>query len=417
MTTLFVTATWPDPLARFTHGVAQRMRLLLRGAQQADPLLDLLAFAPWNQAPDPGAAERIRADLAAQWGVVLRQVHVAPSDAVPDRLDSLLHGYLLPMTSLQRQPSYARLSGSRQAQALAAALAASRPDRLFVHKLTAMCPLLALAPAARPAVPVVMDLDDIEHKAFERLIALPPHWRAKRLMRGWLPALRRGERRALGLARTALVCSEADRADLSTRFGLSNLAVVPNAVADVEPSPLPATPTALFLGMHSYEPNRVAAEFLVHQIWPRVLQQHPGASLVVAGKGCELIRGHGQDLPGVRFEGFVADLAALYARSRVVCCPILSGGGTRIKIIEGAMQARPIVSTTLGAEGLDLSPARGEIALADGAESFAAALARLLADDTAAQAMGQAARAQALALYSERTVLARVAALLQEAES
>jgi hypothetical protein len=409
MTTLFITATWPDPLARFTHGVAQRMRLMLRAAQQADADLDLLAFAPWNQPPDAGAAARLRDDIQALWGVRLRQVFVAPSDPVPDRRDSLWHGYLLPMTGLQRQPAFARTSGRAQAQAVADALEQSQPTRLFVHKLTAMCAVLKCR-VAKP--PTVLDLDDVEHKAFARLIALPPHWGAKRLLRGWLPALARGERLALAAADRAFVCSELDRADLAARWGLRNLVVVPNAIPVPVPTPLPAGRTALFLGMHSYEPNRSGAEFLVHEVWPLVLAQVPDATLVVAGKACELIRGHDKPPRGVRFEGFVQDLQALYADTRVVCCPILSGGGTRIKIIEGAMQARPIVSTTVGAEGLDFAPQRQEIAIADGAPAFAKELARLLVDDEMASDMGRRARQQAQAWYGEQPVMDRIAAVL-----
>jgi hypothetical protein len=409
---LFVTATWPDPLARFNHGVAQRMRLLLRAAQQADADLDMLAFAPWNQPPDADAADRIRRDMLALWGVRLRQVNVAPSEPVADRQDSLLHGYLLPMTSLHRQPAYARTSGAAQARALADAVRASQPRGLLVHKLSGMCPALRLGGGLPP---VVLDLDDVEHKAFARLLDLPPHWGAKRLLRGWLPALRRGERRALAAARLAFVCSELDRNDLSARLGLDNIAVVPNAVPDAPTSPVPTAKTALFLGLHSYLPNRNAAEFLVHEIWPLVHARHADAALVVAGKASELVRGHDQPPPGVRFEGFVSDLQALYARTRVVCCPIQSGGGTRIKIIEGALQARPVVSTTLGAEGLDFAPARGEIDIADQPAAFADAMCRLFDDHAAAVRMGQAARAQALALYSEGQVLQRVVALLRQA--
>jgi len=377
----------------------------LRGLQRADPVLDLLAYAPWNQPPDRQAAERIRHDMAELWGVQLRHVSVAPSCPVPDRQDSLWHGYLRPMTSLHHQPSYARLNGAGPALALRAALAGSAPQRLFVHRLTAMSALFSLGLRHAPAP--LLDLDDIEHRAFERLIAMPPHWRAKRLLRGWLPALRHGEARALRASALALVCSESDRQYLDRLWQLPQLAVLPNALPVPTPSPLPQAKTALFLGMHSYEPNRVGAEYLVHEVWPLVHARHPDATLVVAGKACERVRGHDAPPPGVRFEGFVPDLQALYARTRVVCCPILSGGGTRIKIIEGAMQARPIVSTPIGAEGLDFDPGRGEITLADTPSAFADGLNALFDDRPAgiAQEMGRRARDQAVGRYGEERVL------------
>jgi hypothetical protein len=409
MGTLFVTSTWPDPLPTFTHGVAQRMRLLLRGTARAESSLDLLAYAPWNQPPDRDVAERLREQFRLLWGVDLRQVFVAPSQPVADRNDSLWHGYLKPMLNIRYQPQYARLSGSEPIRALQSALDAARPGRLLVHRLAAMSPILGLMSSGTRVPPILLDLDDIEHKAFERLIEMPPHWRAKRLRRGWLPALRQGEYRAVRAAGIALVCSELDRQYLRHRWAMHNVEVVPNALAVPVASPVPAAKTALFLGMHSYEPNRVGAEFLVHQVWPKVHALHPDAVLVVAGKHCELISGHGRPPAGVRFEGFVADLAGLYASTRVVCAPILSGGGTRIKLIEGALHARPLVATSIGAEGLDFSPERGEIVLADTAEDFARSLSSLFDDESRCRRMGALARDRAVTRYDEDQVQAQVA--------
>lgn len=111
------------------------------------------------------------------------------------------------------------------------------------------------------------------------------------------------------------------------------------------------------LGRVQLRAQSAGAEYLVHEIWPLVRQRLPSAQLRIAGKHCELIRGEGKPPEGVQaFWGFVPDLEDLYAQTRVVACPILSGGGTRIKIIEGALQGRPVASTTLGAEGLNRVP-------------------------------------------------------------
>ncbi len=409
MSTLFVTATWPDPIESFTHGVAQRLRLLLSAALKMDPIVDILVFAPWDLMPDIDMGRRLRLDFQTFWSLEIRHVFVARSEHIADRMDSLFRGYLLPMTSIHRQPSYARLSGINQASAVAAAVIRSKPRLLLAHRLAAMLPVLA---TSAPLPPVVLDLDDVEHKAFARLIALPPYWRTKSLLRGWLPALRRGERRALNAAQLAFVCSEQDQVYLRTLWGLTHVAVVPNAVPMAPPIVLPATKTALFLGMHSYEPNRVAAEFLIHEIWPLVHVQHPNAILLIAGKGCERIHGYGQNLPGVSFEGFQPNLQELYARTRVVCCPIQSGGGTRVKIVEGAMYGRPVVSTELGAEGLDFSPARGEIFIADCADLFAQQISMLFSDDALVERSGQLARKQAIAKYSEDKMISHIASCL-----
>ena len=87
---------------------------------------------------------------------------------------------------------------------------------------------------------------------------------------------------------------------------------------------------------------------------------------------------------------------------------------TRIKIIEAAMHGRPVVSTTVGVEGLELRPDHVEVVIADGAEAFAQELARLLGDMPACQRIGAAGRARAVALYDERKVIERIALEISE---
>ena len=92
----------------------------------------------------------------------------------------------------------------------------------------------------------------------------------------------------------------------------------------------------------------------------------PDARLIVAGNKPERIPSFAQRPAGVEFTGFVSELEMLYRRAAIVCCPILSGGGTRIKILEAAAHGKAVVSTVVGAEGLELRDGV-EIALRDGA--------------------------------------------------
>ena len=411
MSTLFVTATWPHPLNEFTHGIAQRMRMLLLAAARVDPDLDLLVYGSADDCADADGvvAAQIRSDLGEHWGVWVRHVRLAPLRLVLDRCDSLWLGYLRPIFGVRWQPAMARTHGEGQTRALEQALSESRPARLFVHRLQCMHPVLAQSGALPP---IVLDLDDIEHRTLSRLIELPPHWRTKRLMHWWVPTLRRFERRATRAAAVALVCSETDQTYLRSAFGLRQIEVVANALPLPVCSPLPASPTVLFLGLYSYEPNRVAAETLVHEVWPLVRRALPQAELTIAGKASQLISGFDRPPPGVKFVGFVQDLDQLYAKSRLVCCPIRSGGGTRMKIIEAALRGRPVVSTPIGAEGLSFSQAEGEISIAESPGELAAAVVELLRNDALASHMALAARAKAQALYSEGTVLAHLATLL-----
>jgi glycosyltransferase involved in cell wall biosynthesis len=103
----------------------------------------------------------------------------------------------------------------------------------------------------------------------------------------------------------------------------------------------------------------------------------------------------------------VEDLSALYRRTRVVCCPIRVAGGTRLKILEAAAYGKPIVSTTVGAEGIEFRDGQ-EIFLRDEPASFAAACAKLMADTSLGEQMGAAARRVVGRLYERDVVIEQI---------
>ncbi|MBP6898899.1 MAG: glycosyltransferase [Burkholderiaceae bacterium] len=414
MSALFISDRWPRPLAAFRHGTAQRMRLLMRALQQAcGGPLHLLLLAPHGTRWGLAEADALRGDFARLWDVQVGEIRVEVDPKPPQPvMHDLWRGYLRPATSLYRQWTYARMSSAALQDALHDVLSQTRPTLVFAHRLPAMA---LLRRSGRPTPPVAFDLDDIESKAFARAVALPPVWRSKRLQLLQVPALRRMEDWAIRRAALTLVCSDADARELNARCHSTRVAAVANAVPTPTVSALPDQPSVLFLGVHTYGPNRSGAEWLIQQVWPRVRQRCPQAQLRIAGKDCERIAGFAAPPPGVEFLGFVLDLAALYAQTRVVACPIHSGGGTRIKIVEGALQQRPIVSTTLGAEGLVFSAERGEIVLADAAADFADALCALLDDPGRCLRLGEAARRCAMQHYDESRVTADAAEKIRAA--
>ena len=167
----------------------------------------------------------------------------------------------------------------------------------------------------------------------------------------------------------------------------------------------------LFLGTYGYQPNCDAAERLIRHIWPPVRERVPEARLLIAGKGSERLASFKDAPPGVTFTGFVDDLDGLYAMSRVVACPLTAGGGTRLKLVEAASYGRPMVSTRVGAEGLDFEADR-EIVLRDDDAGFADACVHLLRDDAACDRLGRAARAKMQARYGMDEIAARVARIM-----
>jgi Glycosyltransferase len=169
----------------------------------------------------------------------------------------------------------------------------------------------------------------------------------------------------------------------------------------------------MFIGYYGYPPNADAAERLATRILPRIRAAMPEARALIVGKASNFLPSFGRGLPGVEYLGYVDDLAGLYARSRVVCCPLTNGGGTRVKLIEAASYARPMVSTRIGAEGLEFRDG-AEIVLADDDEAIAAACLALLRDDARCAALGAAARQRMQACYAAPAVSERLSRILRE---
>ena len=136
----------------------------------------------------------------------------------------------------------------------------------------------------------------------------------------------------------------------------------------------------------------------VQDIWPRIAEAHPDARLKIVGERPPLSL---QALAGPRVEltGFVPDLRPHLAAATAVVVPLRLGGGTRLKIVEGMAMRKAIVSTTLGAEGIEAVPGR-DLLVEDHPAAFADAVSRLLADNGLAARIGQSARRLAVQRYS-----------------
>ncbi len=131
----------------------------------------------------------------------------------------------------------------------------------------------------------------------------------------------------------------------------------------------------VFLGNLTYLPNREAIELISTKIAPKVIAEDSSAKFVIVGKNSE-----GLSFPNIKFTGFVDNLPEMLASSKVGIAPLLHGSGTRLKILEYFSCGLPVVSTSVGAEGLQVKHEQN-ILLADDPESFASEIVRLLRDN------------------------------------
>jgi polysaccharide biosynthesis protein PslH len=262
---------------------------------------------------------------------------------------------------------------------------------------------LRQAPSGERVPPLVVDSHEIAYD-LGRQFARTGANLGRRLYAGanW----RKLRREELGTYRDAdgvYLCSAADERRLLDQLPEARTAVIPNA-ADVDyyqPRPTDPPPdgrTVLYFGLLSTVPNIDAVTHFVQDIWPRIAEVHPHAwCKIIGGKAPSSL----QKLHGARVEltGFVSDLRPQLAAAAAVVVPLRLGGGTRLKIVEAMGMGKAIVSTTLGAEGIEAVPGR-DLLVEDKPADFAKAVNRLLADPDRAAQIGHSARRLAVQRYS-----------------
>ncbi len=303
----------------------------------------------------------------------------------------------------------------------------------LAHGSTAAKLGLDQAPLAN--VPVIVDAYDLLWTALERRLKSAARaatgWRGRRIDME-IARARRFERRLYAAADQVWVCSELDRQRLDPgravdRPAAERVRVVPNffeapaLVPDstAEEAAPEAAPEAseesaerpiVFVGTMGYYPNRQGMEWFLERVWPRVIAQRPASRLwVVGGWPTWVEPGSVYRQPGVAIRGFVDDLASVWRRAAALVCPLQIGSGTRIKILEAWSHRVPVVSTSVGIEGLDAQSGSHAL-VADDPGSQAIGLIELLDDADQRQRLAEGG----YRLWQERYTLDRVAAVAIE---
>lgn len=295
---------------------------------------------------------------------------------------------------------------SARGQAVVAGELDLRPDVVVVDFPHAM----VLMPPGRPPVPSVMFTHNVEAEIFERHaeVARGP---MRVLWRNQAAKMRRFEGETLRRFDAVIAVSERDARALAEQFGLRDVAAIDTGVdLDFYPftPPMPAPVDGgrlVFSGAMDSRSNIDGVGWLAEAVWPLIAARRPGAEVVVVGRNpapalVERVKALGA---GFRFTGFVDDIRPHVSGADVSVIPLRVGSGTRIKAFEAMALGRPVVSTRIGTEGLDITP--GEHFLeADGAADFASAVLRLLDDPALAQDMAVRARARLEERFSWRHV-------------
>jgi glycosyltransferase involved in cell wall biosynthesis len=252
-------------------------------------------------------------------------------------------------------------------------------------------------------VPVVLFQHNVEAMIWKRHFEV----QTNKLKRAYLYAQWRKsaayERKACRAADCVVAVSVDDRDLMRAEYGVERVFDIPTGVDTdffrpgaaardgVESVSSRGRHNLVFTGSMDWLPNEDAMQYFTAEILPRIKREVPDATLTVVGRNpyASLVELGKRD-SSIEVTGRVADVRPFMERAAVYIVPLRIGGGTRLKIYEAMAMEIPMVSTTIGAEGLPIKH-EAELLLADTAEAFAAAVVRLLRDDVVAKEL--AARA------------------------
>jgi sugar transferase (PEP-CTERM/EpsH1 system associated) len=371
---LFLTPQLPHPPRQ---GTAIRNWGLIKSLS-ARHAITLLTFAEKD--------ELITPELRA----ACQQVETVPPPR-RTRLHRLRDLFLSPLPDLAH-----RLASPAFTNRLNALLQANHLDAMFVEGLE-----LASSLITNYQLPItIFDAHNCEtilqRRAFQTDLRQPRRWPAALYSLLQSRKLARFEAEVCRRANHVTCVSAEDAAALRALAPSLNPIIVPNGIflADYTQQPNNLTTqltTLVFTGKMDYRPNIDAVIWFANSIFPLIRRQIPDAEFVIVGQKPTKAVWELKSIKGIVVTGAVEDARTYIGGATVYVAPLRMGGGTRFKLLEALALRRPIVSTTLGAEGFTAQNGR-ELCLADTAADFAEAVVALLRDPAKRQALGEAGR-------------------------
>lgn len=256
-------------------------------------------------------------------------------------------------------------------------------------------------------VPVVLMEHNVESVLFARRIEAESGWLKKLYFRYQLGKLQRYEAWACRQADHVIAVSDADADELRALCGHDRVTSIPNAV-DTEFFRSQAVPqranSLVFVGGLTWFPNADAIRYFCAEVLPLIAEQVPDVSLTVVGKSPSSgIERSVAENPRVKLTGLVDDVRPLIDEAACYVVPLRVGGGTRLKILDAMAMGKPLVSTSIGCEGLEVQDGR-ELLIADDPRRFADAVIRVLREPGVAGDLGANGRRLVTERYEWRVI-------------
>ncbi|MBK9061194.1 MAG: glycosyltransferase [Flavobacteriales bacterium] len=238
---------------------------------------------------------------------------------------------------------------------------------------------------------IVLRSHNLEHVIQERIAKGERNILKKPYRKFLARQLKEYEREVLKQVDGVAAITDADAQHMREHGCETPIITVPFGIdpGDYEAPMPPGRPIFFHLGSMDWMPNEEGIRWLLRTVWPRVIKKHPEAKLHLAGNRMpkDMIRAR---LPGTTVVGRVPDANRYIAQRHVMLVPLFSAGGMRVKIIEGMAMGKCVISTTIGAEGIDHTPGKN-ILIADTAAAFTDQIDKVLAEPQLADAIGKEA--------------------------
>lgn len=261
---------------------------------------------------------------------------------------------------------------------------------------------------------------NVEASIWRRHVEVQRNRIARAYFAGQYRRMERFEREQCQRFDVVVAVSEEDAGALQAHYGLAHVQAIPTGVdtdtfAAADPA-LARPGSIVFVGAMDWMPNEDGIQWFVSEVLPRIRRSVPEASLTIVGRNPGPAVQRLADVGGVTVTGTVPDVRPYLRDASLVVVPLRVGGGTRLKIYEAMSMDRPVVSTTIGAEGLPLE--EGEhIVRADDAPAFADACIRLLGAPDESWRMARAGGAYVRASFGWDRVAGEFARLCTGAEA
>ncbi len=258
-----------------------------------------------------------------------------------------------------------------------------------------VCDFLTPSQNIPPDLPcrTVLFQHNVEAMIWQRHAAVQSHPLARAYFNAQWRRMRAFEGRECRRFDSVVAVSREDAVVLKEQYGLDSVGDVPTGVdtAFFRPTGLPqdAPPDLVFTGSMDWMPNEDGILWFTDSVLPLIHAERPDVTLTVVGRRPPpRIQALADRDPRLRVTGTVPDVRPWLERASVAIIPLRVGGGTRLKLYEALAMERPLVSTTIGAEGLPVEDGR-HCLIVDEPSAFAAAILRLLSDPVLARKIAQ----------------------------